>query len=195
MGKIKEIKKKIFVTTIIIVLAFSAILGIMPSASAQKEEPIDIQVNVTLSNDEPMEGEEITIYVTVLNNESMRVDNLTLNIFIGEDIANATRIPITLEAKESLTVNTTWITEKWGQVIIAVMGIGDDNALLLNTMAGKDIWVEEKPIGDISSLILALIIIFIIVIGVSFIPSIWNALFVVSKKEDFGESTKPGGIK
>lgn len=182
MSKIKEFKKKTLVTMFIMALALSAILGAIPSASAQEDAPLDIQVNITLSNDKPMEGEEITIYVTVLNNESMRLDNLTINIFHGENIENATRMLVTLDAKESVTVNTTWVTEKWGQSVAVIVGIGDDNALLLNTMAFKEIWVEENPIGDIPTLIFALVLIIVAIFVIAMVPSLLEWLKDIGSK-------------
>ena len=79
-----------------------------------------------------------------------------------------------------MTVNITWIAEKWGHNISVMISIG--NTPLTNTKIGKDIYVDAKPIGNIQSLVLALIIIFIIVIGTSFIPSIWESIINVRMK-------------
>ena len=164
MKVIKEIKRKLFVTTMIMALTFSIILVIIPSIGAENGDmPLstpDIKImNITFSDDEPVEDEEITIYTTVLNNGSKIMSNITITFFQDyEDMGNIT--DITIEAKEFVTVNITWIAEKWGHNISVMISIG--NTPLTNTKIGKDIYVDAKPIGNIQSLVLTLIIIFVI---------------------------------
>jgi len=184
MKDIKEIKRKIFVTTIIIALAFSAILVTIPSISAEnggkQVSAPDIKItNISFSDDEPVEDEEITIYATILNNGSMPVSNITITFYVDlKAMGNAT--DITIKANESIIVNITWVAEKWNHNISAMVSIGDTP--LMNTKIGKDVYVDAKPIGNIQSLVLALIIIFIIVIGTSFMPSIWEVLIDVPRR-------------
>jgi len=168
MNRIKEVKKKMFVTTIIIALAFLAILGAIPSASAQTDIKI---TNITFSNDKPLEGEEITIYATVLNNESIRVSNITIQFFIMSEIEQRKIMNLTLEAKESLTVNITWIAKKWEHTVMVGVSIVEDT-ILMGSMMEKKIWVEAKPVGDLPTLGLALMAIFAIVLGATCVPSV-----------------------
>jgi len=185
MMETKEIKK-ILITTIIMALLLSAILLTLPNTSAQNggmqvppsQAPIKI-TELSFSDDEPLEDSEITIFATVLNIGATRVTNITLSFYLDYDvIRNVTEI--TINANESIIVNMTWVAEKWNHNISVMASI--DDTPLKDSMVGKDIYVEAKPIGDISSLVLALMIIFIIVIGTVFIPSIWMALTNAPKK-------------
>jgi len=166
--KIKETRKKTFITTIMIALTFLVILGTMPFASAQTDIKI---TDVTFSNDEPVEGEEITVYATVLNNESIRVSNITIQFFIMSEIEQRKIMNLTLEAKESLTVNITWIAKKWEHTVMVGVSIVEDT-ILMGSMMEKKIWVEAKPVGDLPTLGLALMAIFAIVLGATCIPSV-----------------------
>jgi len=178
MGKIKETKRNLFITTITMALAFSAILGTMPSTSAQngdmQTQLPDIKItDITFSNEEPVEDEEITISANVLNNGSMPASNITITFFLdNEEIWNVTDLII--DANESMFVNITWMTEKWDHNISAMLSI--DDVKLMNTMIGKYIYVEAKPIGDIPSLIYALILIMMVVFGTAVVPSILRRL-------------------
>ncbi|MCK5560971.1 MAG: hypothetical protein KAJ51_10275 [Thermoplasmata archaeon] len=188
MVKIRT-KKKIFTTTIITALIFIVILVSMPLTSSQNggmqvpsspsPPPIEI-TGITFSNSEPLEGEEITIYVTVLNNGSTKVDNIAISFIIDSEELGK-NAGITIEANESLTVDHTWTAEKWNHNVAAMVSIGDTP--LQNSLVLRELFVDGKPIGDIPSLILAFIIILIVVIGVTVIPSVWETLIGVNKKK------------
>ncbi|MEW5936403.1 MAG: CARDB domain-containing protein [Candidatus Thermoplasmatota archaeon] len=184
MKDIKEVKMQVFVTMMMLALTFSVTLVSTPSISAKnggkQVSPPDIKItNITFSDDTPVEGEEITIYATVLNNDSMPVGNVTITFYVdSKALGNAT--DITIKANESIISNITWVAEKWTHNISVMASIGD--AQLMNTRIGKEIYADARPIGDTRSLVLALIIIFIIVIGTSFIPSIWESIINVRMK-------------
>ena len=158
----------------IMALSFSVTLVTIPPISAEnggkQASTPDIKItSIAFSDDEPVEGEEITIFATVLNNDSMPVNNITITFYVDfKAMGNAT--DITIKANESIIVNITWVAEKWNHNISAILSIG--NAPLLDTQTGKDIFVEAEPIGDISSLVYALILIMAVVFGTAIVPSI-----------------------
>lgn len=176
MKDIKKIKIKIFGATVIIALTFSAALMTIPLISAEKGgkqvSAPDIKItNISFSDDEPVESEEITIFVTVLNNDSMSVSNITITFYVDfKAIGNVT--DITIKANESIIVNITWVAEKWDHSISAMLSSG--NVPLLDTLISKDVSVEAKPVGDISSLVYALIFIMMVVFGTIVVPSIFE---------------------
>jgi hypothetical protein len=185
MMETKE-NKKTFVTTIIIAILLSVILMTFLNASAQNggmqvppsQAPIKI-TELSFSDDEPLEDSEITIFATVLNSGPLTVTNITFSFYLDHEIIrNITDISI--NTNESIIVNMTWVAKKWNHNISVMASI--DDTPLKDSMVGRDIYVEAKPIGDISSLVLALMIIFIILIGTVFIPSIWMALTNAPKK-------------
>lgn len=184
MKDIKKIKRKIFATTMIITILFSAILWTIPTTRAQNGDvpasTLDVKItNITFSNDGPVEGEEIRIYANVLNNGTQSANNITITFYVdSEAIANTT--DTTINANESITVNCTWIAEKWSHNISVMISNG--NIPLTNTRIANDIYVDATPIGNIQSLILALVVIFIIVIGTSFIPSTWESVINLRTK-------------
>lgn len=178
--------KKIFVKMITIFFLLSAILMTCPNGSAQNggmqvppsQAPIKI-TELSFSDDKPQEDSKIAIFATVLNNGPMMVTNITVSFYLDYKITrNITDISI--NANESIIVNMTWVAEKWNHNISVMVSL--DDTPLKDSMISQDIYVEAKPIGDISSLVLALVIIFIILIGTAFIPSIWMALTKVPKK-------------
>jgi len=178
MKGIKEIKRKKFVITTMLALAFSVTLVTIPLISAenggtQVSAPNIKITSIAFSDDEPVEGEEITIFATVLNNDSMPVSNITITFYVDfKAIGNVT--DVTIKSNESIIVNITWVAEKWDHNISAMLSIG--NAPLLNTQTGKDISVKVEPIGDISSLVYALILIMTVVFGTAVVPSIFEKL-------------------
>ncbi len=89
-----------------------------------------------------------------------------------------TRHNLSIGAKENMTVNVTWKAVKWDHKISVMVSI--DGMPLKDSMISKEITVNAKPIGDVLSLVIALMIVFIIIIGTITIPSIWK--YITNKK-------------
>ena len=179
--------KTIFLTTIIMSLLFSTILGLTPFSNAQNvamRQPTGMVpiINITMltfSNDDPLEDEEIIISATILNTGSVYLNNITLSFTIDYKVINNVT-DLTINVNESKTIDILWHAEKWNHNISVMAYL--DGTPLKESMIGKEIYVEAKPIGDISTLILGLIIIFFVVIGIMLIPSLWVALKKTPKK-------------
>lgn len=192
MSKLKKILKNTYTPIIIITLIFSAILGTISSAVAQNgnyqgpptgmESTIPIKItNITFSDDNPTEGDEITISSNVMNNGPTPIRNVTITFYRDyEELRNVT--DITLEANSSTIVEITWLAEKWNHNISVMASIEDTP--LKGTTTSKEIYVNAKPIGDIFTLIYALILIILVVLGTTIVPSIFGKLI--------GEGSKKG---
>ena len=171
MNKNKEIKKMLLITTVT-VLAFTALLT-MPFTSAQKmQEPqIDIYISdITFSNDEPADGDVITISATIVNNASFDVNNISISFYVDyEEIGNKTGI--NMEANGTAIQNIEWIAESGDHTISAILSI--DDMALMDTQTSEDIFVT---LGDISTLIYALLLIILIIFGTAVVPSILRRL-------------------
>ncbi len=146
----------------------------MPMAPSGQEPAIDLQItDLTFSDDEPLEDDEIVISATIANNGSNQIDNLTI-IFLLDNKELRSLTGLVVEANDSLEVNITWTAEKWNHIIGAMLSIGETP--LQNTLVTEEISVESKPIGDVRTLILGLIFVFIIIFIISTLPSVWQAI-------------------
>ena len=183
----KAYKNSLFLSTFLLVAAIIAIVAIVgPSQYAIAQNgsmqptnngmrpALDITIyEIEFSDDDPKEDDVITISVTIQNNESFRIENLTV-IFLDNmdqlDVING----ITIEANQTLSVDYTWTAEKWDHKIGAMLGI--DETPLENTVTYKDISVEAKPIGDVITIVIALLSIFIVIFLIAILPSLIRAL-------------------
>jgi hypothetical protein len=183
--QLKKNTRATLITTIIIVLVFSALLVSLPLTSAQPNSPhlpsnmdpvavIDIQLtDLTFSNDEPLEDDKVIISVIVSNNGSQRLENISISFYLDMEELGVVS-GITIEANESLTVNYTWTAEKWDHIISAMINIADSP--LKETTISKEIFVETKPVDDLLSLVLALVSFFVVVLVICCIPSLLRSL-------------------
>ncbi len=157
------------------------VLPINYSEPIQQHEPpapvvlvADVKVtNITFSNDNPEEGEEIIISATVWNNCAVDLTNITITFSYDMTvIKNITNLSI--GAKENMTVNATWKAVKWRHRISVMASI--NGMPLKDSIMSKEITVEAKPIGDIQSLVIALIFIGGMIFGTTIVPSIFGKL-------------------
>ena len=167
-----NIKKNLLLSTVTIVLALSLLMVIIPSAGAENGymPAPDVEIDeISFSDDEPLEGDEITISITISNNEElMDVGNITLVLYIDyEEIENITDID--LEANESEIFEISWETESGTHNVTAM--------LMLDGMPVTENYEElEVILGDVYTLIFAIIFIIVVVGGTILLPSIFGKM-------------------
>lgn len=168
-------RRLLLIVNIFIVL--SIIVWIMPSAIAQYGEvqnpPNNPQPNIEIigisfSDSAPNEGEEIVVYTKIVNNGSVSVSNITITVYVdGEEIANISTIG--LEANSSAIVESRWSSEGGTHTISATASI--DGKPITREPYGEKITVT---IGDVLSLVIALLVIGVVILGTSISPSTIN---------------------
>jgi len=175
---------------VILIILFSPItenssgLGLERTDQQPSRDEFDVTItNLTLSNIEPKEGDNITISVTVRNNESfpipnenIPIQNLTIRLIRFEQ--NITERKISMEAKTNSTFEFEWEAEGGRQTITAFLSaeLADSKERVPLDEMSREIWVEPEPIGDIYSPIIALFLVFAVIFGSAVIPSIWSYL-------------------
>lgn len=155
-----------FATTIAISLVLFAILGMMPNASAQS---VGIS-NMTFSDTNPSDGDVVTISVTIFNNGTFPVSNITLTFYVDYgEIGNTTGI--NLEANSSSIQEINWTAESGTHTISAILSV--NGIPLPNTEISSEI---DVALGDVNTLIGALILIIAVVFIAPLAPSIFEKL-------------------
>ena len=179
MHKIKKPRRNMFVTMVMIGLTLLCSSQIMPLATAddgytQPRLELDVKItSITFSNDKPDEDEEISISATVWNNGTMNLTNVSVTFsYDAITIGNITNLSI--GAKKNITINITWKAVKWDHNISVMVSM--DGIPVKDGIMSKEISVEAMPIGDVLSLVIALMIVFLIVIGSVTVPSIWKCI-------------------
>jgi len=145
-----------------------------PRSSHGAQSGLNI-TQVTFSDDNPMEGEEITITATLTNNGSSTVDNVTVSFQVDQRDVIGNVSGITIGPDEARDASIRWVAEKWDHAIAAVVLV--DGAPLMDVAQTAEIAVRAEPIGDIQSLFLALGIIMLTVVAAVMAPSIWSRIW------------------
>jgi len=127
--------------------------------------------SISFSNDNPMEGQQITITATLFNTGSRAVDNATINFQMDQQQAIGNVTGISIGAGETENVSITWIAEKWDHAITGMILIA--GTPLINSVLTVGIEVRAEPIGDTTSIFLTLGAIVLIVVAAIITPSIW----------------------
>ncbi len=161
-----------FVLIIVIGLLFlpvsNSFAGLRSERTEQQLPDVTI-TNLTFSESEPKEGDNITVSITVRNNESRDISNLNISLVDMYFERNLTEWEAeSIEGKNESTFNYEWEPEGGRHNITAMVTF---NGLELDRRS-EEIWVEPEPIGDVYSPILALIIIFVVIFGSVVIPSV-----------------------
>lgn len=129
-------------------------------------------VSLNFSDDNPMEDDEVIIYVEIINNGYVPVANITVSILLDNVIIkNITDISIA--ANGSKIIEYIWTSEAGYHNIAVVLNVG--GMPLQDTKVNENIIVDKEPIGDVPTLILAIISIFIFILIVVIVPSILSA--------------------
>lgn len=153
---------------------------LVPISSAQQmDQQIEMPapeveiMTIEFSNTDAIEGQEVTITVTIENlNSTMAVDNITLSLYLDYEIVqNFT--DISLAGEEFATYEYAWDSTSGTHNVSAMLVI--DDAPLMDTMAYEEL---EVGLGDIGSILIALLVIALAVLLVAALPSV----FAIIKK-------------
>ncbi|MGM0405447.1 MAG: hypothetical protein ACQEQM_04830 [Thermoplasmatota archaeon] len=158
-----------------LVLVLTMSLLVMPFVESQiggngPSRGPDIKVeDIEFSDDEPLEDDGITINVTVRNNESVLVQNLTL-VYLVDNMEIDNVSGIDLKAGESSTYEVSWEAEPGVHNVSAVLKYNGE--MLRESTANKELYVEPKPVGDVSSLLISLGVIVLAVVLIHLLYSV-----------------------
>ena len=175
--KLEVLGVYLFITVILLVIHFADFSsGQQNIGQPMGNQPTNnIQVlNITFSDDTPMEKDIIIISTYIKNNGSTPITNLTVTFLLNnqEVIKNVT--DITVGINESKLVKCEWTTEK-GTQNIGIRLYVNGNPIQI-PMLTENIYVEQEPLGDIETLIYAILVIFIFILTLVILPSIWSAV-------------------
>jgi hypothetical protein len=126
---------------------------------------------ISFSDDNPIEGDEITITATLSNIGIRTVDNVAVNFQLDQQQAIGNITGISIGAGETENVSITWTAEKWDHSITGMILMG--GTPIMDSALTVLLEVQAEPIGDTTSLFLTLGIIILIIILAIFAPSIW----------------------
>jgi hypothetical protein len=103
----------------------------------------------------------------------MNITNITITFSYDiTTIGNITNLSI--GAKENMVINVTWKAVKWNHKIGVMVNMG--SMPLKDSIVTKEITVKTKPMGDVLSLVVALISIIVTIFGITIVPSIFGRL-------------------
>jgi len=183
-------KMHFLIILVVLIILFPPVGGNSTGMSSENtihqppRDEFDVTItDLSFSNIEPKEGNNITIFVTVRNNESfsipnenIHIENLTLSLMRFEQ--NITERKISIGGETNSTFSFEWVAVGGRQSITALLSaeIADTNERIPLDERSADIWVEAEPIGDVYTPILALFLVFVVIFGSAVIPSIWSSL-------------------
>ncbi len=159
---------------VLILILLMTVLMTIPVALAdngggQPPKP-DISITgIVLSDDEPLQDDEVTLTATVVSNMTLPMANVTIVFLVDmQPIGNATNL--TLMPGTPQEASTVWVASTGTHVVTAmvyVMGMPLDESA-----TSIEVFVEAKPVGDVPTLLYGLLAIAIVVLGMAIVPSI-----------------------
>lgn len=161
-------------TLMILAIILTMVLATIPTALADNggggPPQMDISVTeVRIDVEEPMQDDEVNVTATVLSNMSVPVANVTVVFLIDmQEIGNVSNI--TLLPGEPEEVTTVWLAEAGTHVMVAAVYV--EGIPLQDSAASIEVYVEAKPVGDVATLLYALLAIALAVLGMAIVPSI-----------------------
>jgi len=161
-----------------LILLLLTVLLAMPVAMADNGggQPPQMDISITdigLSDPEPVQDDEVTVTATVVSNMTGPIHNVTVVFSVNRqvvgNVSGLTLMPGTpLEASINWTAST-GINLVTAKVVVQGMPLDDSTASI-------EVYVEPKPVGDVSTLLYALLAIAIVVLGMAMGPSILSRL-------------------
>lgn len=149
---------RVFVFLILVLIAGNIFFSF--SARGQEQgapgQPEIIVEDIQLSDEEPMEGDNITISALIRNNELKPIDNVTVIYYFDSfEIGNKTGVQ--LNANESEWYNLSWEAQAGDHdVSVALKYRG---MMIQGDKMSKEVSVEPEPIGDIYTLSISFVVI------------------------------------
>ena len=160
--------------TMFLMVALSGVL-LMPMSSAQQmDSPMqmpspEIEVtSIVFSDTDAIEGQDVTITITIENmNSTMNVDDITLSLYLDYEIVQNFTVA-SLAGGDSETFDYIWDSESGTHNVTAM--------LVIEEMPLMDSQVSEELViglGDISSILIALLVLMLAVLIVVALPSMF----------------------
>ncbi|MFW5945483.1 MAG: CARDB domain-containing protein [Candidatus Natronoplasma sp.] len=148
----------------------SSIRGQDLGAASQQEIIVE---DIQLSDEEPMEGDNITISAQILNNGSKQVKNVTMIYYIDDfEIGNITGIQ--LNASQSKGKNISWEAQAGDYEVSVRISVG--GKMIPDSKVSKEVSVEPEPIGDVYSLLVSFVVILLMILTTIIIHSIRKSI-------------------
>jgi len=127
--------------------------------------------NLSFSNDNPKEGQDIVITAVLANNGTFDIANVSLTFAYGE--VNITTVRnLTVPAKGNRTVEVTWKAVKFTHVMSAVPAV--DGVPFAKVALTKSLTVAAKPIGNAYVVFAALVVVLLTFVAAVAAPSVWE---------------------
>ena len=127
--------------------------------------------NISFSNDNPKEGQNVTITVVIFNNGTGDVLNVSLTI--AYDRTNiATIHNLTVPSHGNRTVEVTWKAIKFTHVMSAIPSL--QGVPLTNAGMTKELAVAATPIGNAYVVFAALVVVLLVFLAAVAAPSVWE---------------------
>lgn len=168
---------------ICLVFAIVFMMGvfIIPSAEGQFGDQIpggqpDVTIEtIGFSDESPMEDDNITMDATVLNNGTMPIKNVTL-VFMVDNVEVGNVSDIELNSKTSETYEISWKAESGIHNVSAFLKY--QGVTIQESVTSKELTVDPKPVGDVSSLLISLGIVALLVLLTNLLYSVMKAMRV-----------------
>lgn len=157
-----------FIGLLVLTLAFG------PSVSGQNGGfPHGPELEITaieFSEDDPDEDTVVTISVTLVNTGATEVRNITLRLLISGEILAETP-GLMLAGGESVTRDYEWTAESGGHNVTAYAQV--DGIAVSNSVKSE---VLSVNVGDIATVLFALLVLVLAVLVMAVLPSVGNAI-------------------
>ncbi|MEF8836190.1 MAG: CARDB domain-containing protein [Candidatus Thermoplasmatota archaeon] len=152
---------RVFVFLILVLIMGNIVFSYSTRGQEQDApgQPEIIVEDIQLSDEEPMEGDNITISALIRNNKS-EVNNVTMIYYIDSfEIGNITGIQ--LNAGESKWYNISWEAQAGDYDVSVVLKYR--GMMIQENKLSKEVSVEPEPIGDVYSLLVSFVVILLTV--------------------------------
>ncbi len=186
----KDLYKWLSVLVVIAILSSPTVESSLEDRSSPAEqdtlvnEPAVEDLNITdmtFSDDEPREDQNVTITITVENKGTEEQRNLSLILINIDQIISLKEVSL---APGNNSFPFFWQAEGGNQNITALLVRGTPDMEDISDFRSEDIvdtfsvdiWVEPESMGDIYTPLLALGLIIVVLFGSALIPSIWRAI-------------------
>jgi hypothetical protein len=127
--------------------------------------------NISFSNDNPKEGQNVTITVVIFNNGTGDVLNVSLTI--AYDRTNITTMHnLTVPSHGNRTVEVTWKAIKFTHTMSAMPSV--QGVPLTNAAMNKQLVVAANPIGNAYVVFAALMLVLLVFLAAVAAPSVWE---------------------
>ncbi|MFW6305172.1 MAG: hypothetical protein ACOC1V_05295 [Candidatus Saliniplasma sp.] len=162
-----------FVFLILVLMVGNIVFSFNTRGQGAPGQPEIVVEDIRLSDEEPMEGDNITISALIRNNESEPIDDLTVIYYFDSfEIGNISGVQ--LNANESEWHNLSWEAQA-GDYKISV-ALKYRGMMIQGDKLSKEVSVEPEPIGDIYTLSISFVVILSAIFATMVVHSIKKSI-------------------